>query len=83
MESLSRKVTRLLQKTFTPPDKVSLKNEDGILGVVISSRFRGLDSIDRVNWIWDVLEKNLSTAEVRKVVSIIAVTPEEEIAHTS
>ena len=78
---LLEKVRALLLKEFPPPDKVELDDDNGIIGAVISRRFEGLESIDRINIIWDLLDKNLTRNERRRVVTIVAVTPIEEIAH--
>ena len=80
---LLRKAKKLLRQAFPPPAKVSVKDEDGIIGLVTSSAFRGLDTIDRQDMIWEALDEKLSTEERRRIVIIIAVTPEEEIAHLS
>jgi hypothetical protein len=78
---LLEKVKRLLIKEFPPPDKVELEDDDGIIGAVTSKQFEGLEAIDRINIIWDLLDKNLNREERRRVVTIVAVTPVEEIAH--
>ena len=82
MESVQKKVTKILKQAFPPPDKVTLKDEDGIIGTIISSRFMGLDSIERVKMVWKVLDQDLKPEERKRIVIILAVTPEEEIAHT-
>lgn len=80
---LVEKARRLLKQAFPRPDKVQLRDEEGLLGVVTSARFQGLDSIDRQQLIWDALDKHLSPEEKKHVVIIIAVTPREEVAHLS
>ena len=80
---LLKKTTKLLRQAFPPPARINLKDEDGIMGVVVSSRFEGLEGLDRQNLLWDVLDKKLTPEERRRVVIIVAVTPKEEIAHTS
>ncbi len=80
---LLKKARRLLKQAFPTPAKISLKEEDGIMGVVISSRFEGLEGVDRQKILGDVLDQNLTADERRQIVIIIAVTPEEEIAHAS
>jgi stress-induced morphogen len=80
---LVKKAEKLLKQAFPRPDKVKLKDEDGITGVVTSARFRGMSSLDRQELIWDALDRNLTPEERRKIVIVIAVSPEEEIAHTS
>lgn len=83
MDSLRQKVEKLLCRAFPRPDRVSLQDDDGIIGVVVSSRFAGVDVIDRQDMIWQALAKALSSEEKRRVLTIVAVTPKEEIAHTS
>lgn len=77
MESLEEKVSRLLRGQFGRMAKVQLKDEDGIIGTVTSTRFRDRETIDRVNMVWDALEKSLSTEEQRKIAIIVPMTPEE------
>ena len=52
MEPLSQKVSTLLRKRFGRGARVNLKDEDGIIGTVTSTKFRDVDTIDRVNMIW-------------------------------
>ncbi len=42
-----RKLRRILEERFPAPDKVELRGEDGIIGVVTSRRFRRLDAMQR------------------------------------
>ena len=77
MEPLEEKVSKLLRQRFGRAAKVEIKDDDGIIGSVISPRFRDLETIDRVNLIWDALEKSLSTEEQQSIAIIVARTPEE------
>jgi hypothetical protein len=77
------KLKKILEESFPPPDKVNLRDEDGIIGVVTSKRFRRLDSMQRYDLIHDILTKNLTGAERKQVVIIVGVTPEEEIAYST
>jgi hypothetical protein len=77
------KVKAVLTRNFPPPDKVDLDDEDGIIGTVTSERFAGMEAIDRINWIYDLLGEALTKEERRRVVIIVAATPKEEIAHTA
>lgn len=83
MGNLIKKIRRSLRQLFPPPDRVRLRDEDGIIGVVVSKRFEGLESLDRINMIWDHLEKELTSEERKQIVIILAVTPFEEMAHTA
>jgi len=76
-----RKLKRILKERFPPPDKVDLRDEDGIIGVVTSKRFRRMDTMQRQDLIHDILATYLRPEERRHVVLIVAVTPEEEIAN--
>jgi hypothetical protein len=60
---------------------VSLRDEDGIIGIVTSSRFRRMDTMQRQDLIQDILAARLSGEELREVLLIVAVTPEEEVAN--
>jgi hypothetical protein len=81
MAAALRKLRRILEEQFPPPDKVDLRDEDGIIGVVTSRRFRRLDTMRRQDLIHDILATHLSPPERRRVVLIVAVTPEEELAN--
>jgi stress-induced morphogen len=76
-----QKLKKVLEERFPPPDKVELRDEDGIIGVVTSKRFRRMDSMERQDMIHDILATRLSDEERRQVVLIVAVTPEEEVAN--
>jgi hypothetical protein len=76
-----RKLKRILEKEFPPPDKVDLRDEDGIIGVVTSRRFRRMETMRRQDLIHDILVASLTPEEQRQVLVIVAVTPEEEIAN--
>jgi hypothetical protein len=80
--ALLRKVKAALSREFRPPDKVTLRDEDGIIGVVTSERFRPLDMMDRQDLIGEVLDRHLSPKEQRRILVIVGVTPEEEAAHS-
>ena len=72
-----RRLERALTGQFPPPDTVELKDHDGIIGVVTSARFAGMDTIDRQNLIGDIVATNLSPDERRRVLVIVGVTPDE------
>lgn len=76
-----RKLKKILQDRFPPPDKVVLRDDDGVIGVVTSKHFRRLDTMQRQNLIHDILATHLSAEERRHVLLIVAVTPEEEVAN--
>jgi hypothetical protein len=77
----ARKLRRVLKEQFPPPDKVSLRGAERIVGVVTSRRFRRMDTMQRQDLIHDVLRTRLTPQERREVLLIVGVTPEEEIAN--
>jgi hypothetical protein len=81
MASLKQRVTSLLRQAFPPPDRVLIRDEDGLIGRVISRRFDGLDPTDRLELIWKVLDAELSIKDQLSIVSILAITPREEKLH--
>jgi stress-induced morphogen len=81
--ALKRKLTRVLTDAFPPPDKVRLRDEDRIIGIITSERFRNVDLMDRQTLIQDILAKRLSKEEMKHILVLVAVTPEEERAHSA
>jgi hypothetical protein len=79
--AIVRKLKKILKEAFPPPDKDKLRDEDGIIGVVTSKRFRRMDSMQRQDLIHDILTTHLTREERRSVVLIVGVTPEEEVAN--
>jgi hypothetical protein len=80
--AIDRKLKRILEERFPPPDKVELRDKDRIIGVITSRRFRRMDSLQRQTLIDSILEADLTLEERRHVLFIVGVTPEEAIAHT-
>jgi hypothetical protein len=82
--ALIPKLRRILKAAFPPPDKISLRDEDRIIVVVTSNRFRNLEMMDRQTLLEDTLRTHgLSREEMRRILLLVAVTPEEEQAHTA
>jgi septum formation inhibitor-activating ATPase MinD len=79
--AVARKLKRILEQQFPPPDKVTLRDKDRIIGIVTSKRFRRMDTMKRQDLIHEILATGLTPTERRQVVLIVAVTPEEEIAY--
>src|SRR6266567_6416044 len=76
-----RKLKKILEEAFPPPDKVHLRDKDRIIGVVTSKRFRRMDTMQRQDLLHDILGTQLTAEEQRHVLLIVAVTPEEEVAN--
>ncbi|HEV3385579.1 MAG TPA: hypothetical protein VG097_12250 [Gemmata sp.] len=74
---LVRKLEKVLLKKFPSPAIVKLEDLDGIIGVITSDEFAGMESIDRQSLIGEIVEKNLSPEERRQVQVIVGVTPNE------
>lgn len=74
---LLRKLERLLTKRFPSPATVKLDDLDGIIGVITSDQFAGMESMDRQNLIGEIIESHLTLDERRQVQVIVGVTPEE------
>ena len=72
-----RKLKKIRQEAVRPLDKVNLRDEDGIIGVVTLKRFRRMDTMQRQDLIHDVLATHLTREERRNIVLIVGVTPEE------
>jgi len=75
--SLLHKLKKALTRRFPAPATVKLEDHDGIIGVITSARFAGMETIDRQNIIGDIVETNLSPQERRRVQVIVGVTPDE------
>lgn len=74
---LLRKLDKVLIKRFPSPAVVKLEDHNGIIGVITSDEFAGMESIDRQNLIGDIVATHLSSEERRQVQVIVGVTPEE------
>ncbi len=80
---LARKLEKALTREFPPPATVKLDEHDGIIGVVTSDEFAGIESLDRQHRIGRIVDGNLSPEERQRVQVIVAVTPDEEVGYTS
>lgn len=76
--TLDQKIESILRQRFQAPAQVIIQNDNGIMGTVTSEEFHGLETLDRLNLIWDVLTPCLSRAERREVSIIVPKTPQEE-----
>lgn len=82
---VKEKVATILRAAFEPEELV-LDDSDGLSGYVTSSRFRGFDSLDRQKMLDKVLrapESGLTKSELREILVIAALTPEEQALHTA
>ena len=80
---LAKKVKRALEKSFHP-ERVELKENEGISGYIVAAQFRKMTDLDRQWVIHKALRESsakLSREDLRRVTVIAALTPEEYIAH--
>ncbi len=80
---LREKVIHALQAVIHLEQSILADNE-GLMGYIVSADFRGQDSYTRQGTIYDALHAataNLSPDEVRRVVGVVAFTPEEYAVH--
>jgi hypothetical protein len=74
---LIRKLEKALKKRFPAPATVELQDHDGIIGVITSDAFAGMETLDRQDLIHEIIDTNLAPKERRQVQIIVGVTPEE------
>ena len=78
------KKVKLALEQYLHPERVKLDDENGISGYVVSPQFRGMESIDRQTLIDKALRDRsakLKPQELRRVIAIAALTPEEYVGH--
>jgi hypothetical protein len=77
VRNLLSKLKEALTQEFPTPASVRLEDHDGIIGVITSTKFAGMDTIDRQNLIGAILTTRLTPEECRAVQVIVGVTPDE------
>jgi acid stress-induced BolA-like protein IbaG/YrbA len=81
MDALGEKVERILKEAFLSLESLDIHNDDGIIGVLVSEEFEGMEAIDRQDRIWSVLDRSLNSEEKRQIQIIVASTPAEHLGH--
>jgi acid stress-induced BolA-like protein IbaG/YrbA len=79
-----RKKVKLALERYLRPERIELKDNDGISGYVVSPQFRRMTMIDRQALIYNALRESsarLKPEEIRRVIAVAALTPEEYIGH--
>lgn len=68
----------LSQLQFSP-EQVHLESTDSgkIGGHIISAHFTGKSQLERQNLLWEGLEQQLEPDELKQIVALLTVTPEE------
>ncbi len=80
LNEFSAKLKSILQAEFTSAQEILVEpapDGERVKGVIISESFAGMDDADRQDHVWDLLESKLKQTEQRRVLSLIAYTPEE------
>ncbi len=74
---LVRKLKKALAERFPAPATIRLEDLDGIIGVITSTSFAGMDSIDRQNLIGEIIASSLSEKERHQIQVVVGGTPDE------
>jgi len=80
LNEFSAKLKSILLAEFPAASEIQVEpapDGERVKGVIISDSFAGIDDADRQDQLWDILESKLSQTEQRRVLSLIAYTPEE------
>ena len=79
MEALMEKVQNILATKF-PGASIELEKAgpNKVAGLLVWTRFKGVEQIKRQSRLWKVLEKELTAEELLRVSTILTVTPEEK-----
>lgn len=80
LNEFSAKLKGILQDEFATAREILVEpapDGERVKGVIVADSFAGMDDADRQDHVWDLLESKLSQTEQRRVLSLIAYTPEE------
>jgi len=84
MASIQKKVNNALLTIFSPDELHLEKAEnDKVIGYIISDKFLNLDDEGRQDMLWELLRKHLNTIELSRIIALIALTHEEDMAYSS
>jgi acid stress-induced BolA-like protein IbaG/YrbA len=75
---LLTKTHKLLRRAFPRPAKIMLEDGDGIIGEIVSARFRGVDFRARQQMLSQAFAEHLNETERKKISIIMTFTPEEQ-----
>jgi acid stress-induced BolA-like protein IbaG/YrbA len=81
-DRLAEQVKSVLQEAFPPPDQVRIEGDDGIIAIVVSERFSGMDDFERQDLVWEPLKKALERDARREIAIVLPVTPKEEAGYS-
>lgn len=78
MENIEE-IKRVLEKLGFEESEIDLEESGSgkIGGFIVSKKFEGMSQLERQNYIWDQLEKELNEEQHKRIRLILALTPEE------
>ena len=78
MENIEE-IKRALKKLGFEKSEIDMEESDSgkIGGIIISKLFEGMSQLERQNYIWDHLEKELNEEQHNRIRLILTLTPEE------
>ncbi len=81
MAAFKEKIERLLNNPASsiaaPVLEIEETPEHKIGGFIVSHTFAGMDQLDRQNKLWNCLEDVLKSEELRNIITLVTVTPDE------
>jgi acid stress-induced BolA-like protein IbaG/YrbA len=81
MATVAEKVKTALLERFSEQELLLEPEGEGeagkVLGLIVSSRFEGLDDEQRQDLIWDLLRGRLDAREQTRITALLTLTPEE------
>jgi acid stress-induced BolA-like protein IbaG/YrbA len=79
---LKNKIMTLIEKSesgITNPEfKLDEAPGDKVGGFIISPTFVDKPQIERQNMVWDYLDDNLNEEQIRHIICLVTVTPDED-----
>ena len=84
MANIQEKVKKALLKTFSENElRLEAVEDDKVMGFIVSNKFSNLDDETRQDMIWELLGKYLNLQELTRIIILITLTQEEEMAYSS
>ena len=74
-----KEIKRVLKKLGLGELEIDMEESDSgkVGGFVVSKMFEGMSQLERQNYIWDHLEKELNEEQHRRIRLLLTLTPEE------
>jgi acid stress-induced BolA-like protein IbaG/YrbA len=80
LTDLAERVKELLNDAFKPAE-ISVSSRDGVVVILVTERFEGLEDMARQEAVWQVLDRSLTPEERRAIAVVVALTPKEHGFH--